>query len=238
MISVIIPTLNEEQALPSLLESLRREITENEIIVIDGGSIDRTVAIAEHFGAKVVALPSGRRGSQLAVGVREASGKILLFLHADTTFPFGGLARISDRLASDSRVIGGNFRLLFDGDTAFSRWLTGFYAWIRWVGLYYGDSGIFVRRDVYDAVGGFRSIAVMDDLDFARRLERFGKTCCIVEPALTTSSRRFEGRHPAAIVYGWIKLHVLFWLGVSPDRLAAMYRTQAPRISSGRSAGR
>jgi hypothetical protein len=68
----------------------------------------------------------------------------------------------------------------------------------------------------------------MDDLDFARRLERFGDTCCLAEPALTTSSRRFEGRHPAAIVYGWIKLHALFWLGVSPDHLAAMYRKQNP----------
>lgn len=229
MISVIIPTLNEAQTLPSLLESLRHEPAEKEIIVIDGGSVDRTVAIAEQLGARVIATTPGRRGSQIDVAAHAARGDVLLFLHADSSFPADGLARISERLASDPRLVGGNFRLLFDGDTAFSRWLTGFYAWVRWAGLYYGDSGIFVRRDVYEALGGFRPIAVMEDLDFARRLERFGKTCCITEPALTTSSRRFEGRQPIAIVYGWIKLHVLFWLGVSPDRLAAMYRKQVPR---------
>ena len=90
-------------------------------------------------------------------------------------------------------------------------------------GLYYGDSGIFVRRRAYDAIGGFRAFAVMEDYDFVGRLERFGETCRIDEPALVTSSRRFEGRRGWRIVWGWLKIHALYHLGVAPERLARMY---------------
>src|SRR6266851_4195072 len=100
--------------------------------------------------------------------------------------------------------------------------------WIRSMGFYYGDSGIFVRRSVYEALGGFRPIPLMEDLEFVRRLERFGRTSCIKNPPLTTSSRRFEKRHPAQIVYGWVRLHVLFWLGASPDQLAKIYKRHVP----------
>jgi rSAM/selenodomain-associated transferase 2 len=230
VISVIIPTLNEEASLPRLLDTLRAEKTDHEVIVVDGGSKDRTVEIARAREVRVVFAPPGR-GSQLSAGVEVSCGGILFFLHADSTLPVGALDRIDDVLSSDAHVIGGNFRLLFDGDTAFSRWLTSAYAWVRRFGLYYGDSGIYVRRAAYEALGGFRSIPVMEDLDFVRRLERFGKTCRIDEPPLVTSSRRFEGRHPLEIVYGWIKLHVLFWLGVSPRRLAEIYRTHVPPSS-------
>jgi hypothetical protein len=152
-----------------------------------------------------------------------------LFLHADSTLLPGALGRIREALSIDTEIIGGNFRLVFDGDTPFSRWLTSFYAWIRSIGFYYGDSGIFVRRSVYEALGGFRPIPLMEDLEFVCRLERFGRTCCIMDPPLITSSRRFEGRRPREIFFGWVRLHVLFWLGVSPDRLAEIYRAQAPR---------
>lgn len=134
-------------------------------------------------------------------------------------------------LTEHPKAVGGNFRLIFDGDTGFSRWLTGFYAVVRLFRRYYGDSGIFVRRPVYDAIGGMRPIPVMEDLDFVRRLERSGKTCCIIDKPLVTSSRRFDGRWPPEIVYGWLKLHALFWLGVAPETLARMYRKQQPKKS-------
>lgn len=169
MISVIIPTLNETQALPALLMALRREPTPHETIVVDGGSGDATVEIAHRYHVRVLRAPAGR-GHQLCAGAQQASSDVLFFLHADSIFPAGGLARIAERLAADRGLVGGNFRLLFGGDTRFSRWLTRFYAGIRRCGLYYGDSGIFVRRDVYDAIGGFRPIPVMEDFDFVRRL--------------------------------------------------------------------
>ncbi len=127
---------------------------------------------------------------------------------------------------------------MFDGDTGFSRWLTGFYAWFRRHGLYYGDSGVFVRRDVYRALGGIGPIALMEDFEFTRRLERIGPTCCLEDPPLVTSSRRFEGRHPLAIVWGWSVIHALYYLKVSPVRLAQLYdRRGAARSAEIRSIG-
>jgi rSAM/selenodomain-associated transferase 2 len=228
VISVVIPTLNEARSLPPLLTALGNEATEHEIIVIDGGSDDGTAEIASASGATTLQAPPGR-GAALRAGAQRARGEILFFLHADSTFPAGGLPRIEQTLSADPCVMGGNFRVVFDGETWFSRWLTHCYARVRRLGVYYGDSGIFVRRSAYDAVGGFRPIALMEDLDFVRRLERAGRTCCIEEPVLITSSRRFEDRRPAKIIYAWVKLHLLFWLGVSPDRLAEIYRMRTPR---------
>ncbi len=222
MISVVIPTLDEEAALPRLLATLRRERISGEIIVVDGGSRDGTVEKAREHGVTVIGAESSR-GAQLRRGAEAATGDILLFLHADSVFPAGGLAQIEETLSASPRLVGGNFRVVFDGDSGFSRWLTGFYAWFRGRGLYYGDSAVFVRRAVYRAMGGVRPIALMEDFDFTRRLERFGETCCIEDPPLVTSSRRFQGKRPLRIVWGWLKIHALFYLNVSPDRLARLY---------------
>lgn len=222
MISIVIPTLDEETRLPRLLESLLREEAASEVIVVDGGSRDRTVAIARRFGVRVLRTARGR-GLQLGQGAEVATGDILLFLHADTVFPAGGLSQIEARLSASPRLVGGNFRILFDGNDGFDRWLTGFYAWFRTHGLYYGDSGVFVRREVYDTMGGLRPIALMEDFDFTRRLERLGPTCCIDDPPLVTSSRRFDGRHPVAIVWGWLAIHALYYVNVPSHRLARLY---------------
>ena len=221
MISVVIPTMDEAKTLPRLLAGLQRQIAPSEIILVDGGSRDVTVLKAREHRVKIIHSAPGR-GTQLRAGAEAAGGDILLFLHADSVFPDGGLARIEEILESP-RIVGGNFRLVFDGESGFSRWLTGFYARIRKHGFYYGDSGVFVRREVYQAMGGIRPIALMEDYDFIRRLEKFGATYCIDDPPLVTSSRRFEGRHPLLIVWGWLKIHALFHLGVSPDRLAKLY---------------
>ena len=226
MISVIIPTLDEECPLPRLLDALHRQSTAHEVIVVDGGSRDQTVELAQSAGVRTLVSRSGR-GAGMSVGAEVSCGDVLLFLHADSTLPLGALDRINQALSADANIVGGNFRLVFDGDTDFSRGLTRFCAWIRLLGFYYGDSGIFVRRAVYEALGGFRPIPVMEDWDFVRRLERFGRTCCIEHPPLVTSSRRFAGRHPPEILYGLVSIHALYWLGVSPDRLAEIYRKQA-----------
>ena len=227
MISIIIPTLDEEHSLPPLLDAIRQQGATHEVIVVDGGSRDRTLDMARSSGVQTLACRSGR-GTGISIGAEASHGDVLFFLHADSTLPARALDRINEVLATSANIIGGNFRLVFDGDTNFSRRLTRFCAWIRLFGFYYGDSGIFVRRSVYKAIGGFRPIPVMEDWDFVRRLERFGPTCCIEDPPLITSSRRFTGRHPFAIIYGLVGIHVLFWFGVSPDRLVEIYRKQTP----------
>lgn len=222
--SVIIPTLDEAARLPGLLADLARQKVAHEVIVVDGGSRDGTVDLARASGATVLRTRRGR-GQQLAAGAAAAQGDVFLFLHADCRFPTGGLAHIGEALANDTRIVGGNFRLLFDGNDRFSLWLNDFYAWIRDRGLYYGDSGIFVRRSIYHRIGGIKPIALMEDYDFVRRLEPVGRTHCIDYPPLITSSRRFAGRHPAAIVAGWLAIHALYSIGLSPRRLAVLYRS-------------
>jgi rSAM/selenodomain-associated transferase 2 len=224
LISVIVPTLDEAARLPGLLADLAEQKVVHEVIVVDGGSRDGTVDLARASGATMLRASRGR-GQQLAEGAAIARGDVFLFLHADCRFPTGGLAHVADALATNSRLVGGNFRLLFEGNDRFSLWLNDFYAWIRHRGVYYGDSGIFVRRSIYRRIGGIRPIALMEDYDLVRRLEAAGPTCCIDYPPLVTSSRRFAGRHPAAIVAGWLAIHALYYIGLSPRRLAVLYRS-------------
>lgn len=208
MISVIIPALDEAPNLARLLPEIAAGGAAAEVIVVDGGSRDGTADIARRLGA------------------RAAHGEVLLFLHADSVLPAGALGRIAEVLGRRALVVGGNFRLVFDGADAFSRRLNAFYGWMRSKGHYYGDSGIFVRRSVYQVLGGIRPMPLMEDYDFVRRLERAGPTYCIEEPPLITSSRRFEGRRAAAIVSGWLMIHALYGLGVAPARLATLYRSE------------
>lgn len=229
-ISVVIPTLDEADRLPPLILALQREPHLREIIVVDGGSTDRTPDLARCLGAWVIAAERGR-GRQLHTGAVAAKAEILLFLHADSAFPPGGLDALVTLLDRDARIPGGNFRVVFDGESRFARGLTVFYNWIRRFALYYGDSGIFVRRSVYEALGGIKPIPLMEDYDFVQRLERVGPTCRIDDPPLITSSRKFEKRRPAAIVLGWVVVHLLYWLGISPDRLVRFYYPQGWRVA-------
>jgi len=141
VISTIIPTLDEESSLPGLLAALRQQSAAHEVIVVDGGSRDRTLKVARNSGARTFVSGSGR-GAGLSIGAEAARGDVLFFLHADSALAPGALDLINKALAANTNIIGGNFRLVFDGDTDFSRWLTRFCAWIRLLGFYYGDSGI------------------------------------------------------------------------------------------------
>lgn len=228
MISIVIPTLNEAGALPGLLAALARETTDHEVIVVDGGSTDGTATLARRAGARVLESRPGR-GLQLRAGAAVAQGDVLLFLHADTGFPAGGLAAIEDALARAPVALGGNFRLIFDGDSEFAQWLTGFYARIRARGIYYGDSGIFVRRAAYRALGSMPARALMEDYAFVRRMETLGETVCIETPPLVTSSRRFAGRRKARIVAGWLAIHTLYYLRVPGTLLAWLYNSRRRR---------
>lgn len=160
--SVIIPTLNEAHQIAERVGHVRRLNKEAEIIVVDSASTDNTVELAKAAGANVYLSPEPGRGQQLKVGGERANGDILIFLHADTRLPESAFLAI-DKELSDSSKIGGNFRVLFDGESEFATWLNDFYAWFRSKGLYYGDSVIFLRRAVYEDLGGIMPYTVMED---------------------------------------------------------------------------
>jgi len=228
--SVIIPTWNEAKRIGDVVARLVGDELVDEVIVADAGSPDGTATIAERAGARIVRAPQGR-GQQLRAGAAVAGGEVLIFLHADTQLPAGALAAVQAALR-DPGVIGGNFRVMFDGDSTFADWLTGFYSWFRSKGLYYGDSVMFLRRDVYRQLGGFRPLALMEDYDLNRRMERHGGTVCIDTPPVITSSRRFEGRRPASIFCQWVLLHVMFYARVPAAFLSRTYDSARERTSS------
>jgi GT2 family glycosyltransferase len=162
---------------------------------------------------------------------RLARGEALLFLHADTRLPADALALIEAALAQPE-VCGGNFSLIFDGQTWGARILTRLYPWLRLGGMCYGDSGFFVRRGVFEAVGGFRDLPIFEDCDLYARLRRKGRFARLAARA-TTSARRFEGRFLRTFAL-WAMLQMLYWLGVSPRRLDRFYKpVRLPRGQAG-----
>lgn len=224
-ISIIVPAFNEEKAIPALAESIERIEVENfdyEIIVADGSSEDRTIGLVTDLGWQVVHARRGR-GTQMNQGAQASTGQVLLFLHADTHLPLGSIRQIENALAN-SAVIGGNFSLLFSGSSREARWLTRIYPYLRLGGMCYGDSGFFIRREVFEAVGGFRDYPIFEDCDLYRRIRSHGRFVRLEERA-TTSSRRFEGKFFRTLAL-WIFLQVLYWLGVSPRRLGDLYRAR------------
>jgi glycosyltransferase involved in cell wall biosynthesis len=233
VVSVVIPTLNEAPRLAPLLAALRADPWPSEVIVADGGSEDGTADAARAAGATQVLVAPRGRGAQLGAGLALAGGETVLMLHADTRPRRGIVTAVGTALAAAPVAVGGNFRLLFDGGTRFDAWLGGFYAWLRRRGLFYGDSGIFVRRAVLEAVGGVRPIALMEDFDLVRRLRAAGPLLCIDDPPLVTSSRRFAGRHPVRIVAGWAWLHARHLAGADASRLARAYDSERRRCAGG-----
>ncbi len=221
LVSVVMPTLDEARNMRARAAEIARQDGPFEWIVADGGSSDETVALASSLGAKTIACPLGR-GGQLDAGTRASGGAIVLFLHADTALPDGALAAMRGAL-DDERIVGGNFQLRFTAEGLFSRALAWCYAnQQRAFGAFFGDSAIFVRRDVFDALGGFGGMPLMEDYAFVRRLRRRGPTRRL-GLVVRTSSRRFEHR-PFRTIVLWASIMVLYHAGVSPARLAQLYR--------------
>jgi rSAM/selenodomain-associated transferase 2 len=216
-IVVIIPALNEQSALPDTLAAL----SGFPVIVVDGGSQDGTPEIAHSAGVRVLSAPPGR-GTQMHLGaLAAADADVFWFLHADTR-PLDDAAGAIRAALGQPGVIGGNFELTFAGPSAGSRLLNWLYPKLRILGLAYGDSGYFVRRDVYLRCGGFRPYPLFEDLDLLRRLRAEGRFFT-VRARLVTSARRWSNRPFALALIQWIGLQILYWLGVSPRRLGRWY---------------
>lgn len=168
MISVIIPTLNEERALPATLARVFAQTGECEIIVVDGGSTDRTREIATGNGRiQLLTAPKGR-AAQMNTGASRARGEWLLFLHADTLLPDGALAAI---MALPDDIQAGGFRHRFSGDDWRLRLISWMHNWrCRWTHVFYGDQALFVRRSLFKRLGGFPEDYPLEDVAFGERL--------------------------------------------------------------------
>jgi rSAM/selenodomain-associated transferase 2 len=220
LLSVVIPTLNEAQAIGPTLDALGRLAGPLEVIVVDGGSDDDTAAIALARGARVLRAAAGR-GAQLRAGAAAARGDVLWFVHADTRPPVDAVRHLARALAN-SAVVGGNFAVRFDSTEWPARFLNRFYPCVRCFRIVYGDSAVFVRRDAYERAGGFRPFPLFEDLELVGRLRRRGRWASLRAEVLT-SARRFQGRSFTATFLRWLALQVLYWLGAPPRRLGAFY---------------
>ncbi|MBI5634817.1 MAG: TIGR04283 family arsenosugar biosynthesis glycosyltransferase [Nitrospirae bacterium] len=222
MISIIIPALNEEFQILRCIDSIRAEDFSGEIIVADGNSADRTRELAlSRTGVMVIASPRGR-GAQMNAGAAAATGATLLFLHADTLLEQGWSAELFS-FFGDPSVVGGAFRFSIDNPSPKYRLVE---AWVhmrcRLFRLPYGDQAIFIRRSVFRDLGGFKEMALMEDVDIVRRMKKQGKLVMLKRRAVT-SGRRWvsKGLLKTAAINQMTML--LYQLGVSPDKLARFY---------------
>jgi rSAM/selenodomain-associated transferase 2 len=219
-LSVLIPTLDEAERLPAALKSVGADPS-IETIVIDGGSTDDTRAASRAAGVKLVIAPLGR-ARQLNAGAQVAKHESLLFLHADTRLPPGYADRVRALLARPG-IAAGAFHLKIDSEKRGIRMVergVGFRS--RWFGMPYGDQALFLRRETFLALGGFRELEIMEDYDLVRRLRRLGRIA-LVPDAVRTSGRRWE-RLGVWRTTLFNQLTVLgFHLGVPTRKLARWY---------------
>ncbi|BAU43917.1 TIGR04283 family arsenosugar biosynthesis glycosyltransferase [Leptolyngbya sp. O-77] len=221
VISVIIPTLNEAAELPSLLETLSPSGT-LEVIVADGGSQDDTRAIAQQHGATVVHSAPGR-ARQMNAGAAAATGKTLLFLHADTRLP-KDFSNLVQQTLSQPGVALGAFDLSIDGTLPGLRWVERGVRWrSRWFSLPYGDQALFLRTDTFWQLGGFPEVPILEDLKLVRKAQMLGKVA-IAPAVVSTSARRWEalGVWQTTLINQGVLIAA--GLGVPLERITRFYR--------------
>jgi len=221
LISIIIPTLNEETHIAKTLTHTLKLKGNFEILVVDGGSDDRTLEIVKDFPeVKRLCAPKGR-ALQMNLGARHSQGDILVFLHADTFLPKEAYASICE-LCKAKDTVGGSFRLVVDDPnpifkvyTWFSRWNLEFFT--------YGDHALFIEKRVFDTINGFKPIPFMEDVEIQHRLRREGRFKKS-KLAVVTSGRRFQKNGLMFQITVDFLLVMLFKLGVSPKRLKKYYQ--------------
>jgi rSAM/selenodomain-associated transferase 2 len=224
-ISVIIPVLDEAQGINDVIAHIRSQAAVDavEIIVVDGDPAGSTIRAISHPGI-ITAVAEKGRGSQMNCGAIRATGHILLFLHADTFLPPNAFTRIRNCMEV-TRHAGGAFDMGIDSERKVFRITERYVAWrTRLTRIPFGDQAIFVRRDYFERIGGYRDIPIMEDVDLMRRIRRRGDAICIVPEKVMTSARRWE---KDGLVFGTLRnwmLQALYCCGVSPERLARFYR--------------
>ena len=219
-ISVIVPVLDEEKQIATTLEALMA-LAPREILVVDGGSSDRSREIARRFGVNVISAERGR-SRQMNRGAAQATGEVLLFLHADTRLPPSALYDIVSAL-TDRRYVGGRFDVELEG----KHWMLPVVARMisqrsRLTKVATGDQALFVRRQVFEQMGGFPDIPLMEDIAFCRRLKLMGRVACL-RTRVVTSGRRWESDGVWRTIFRMWTLKLLYLGGVSPARLKQFY---------------
>jgi rSAM/selenodomain-associated transferase 2 len=216
-LSVVVPALNEAPGIRAALEALAPlRARGHEVIVADGGSSDDTVRIAAGLTEKIVHAPRGR-ALQMNAGARAASGDALVFLHADTRLPPGAAEMVFSALQASCWG-------RFDVEIEARHPLLKLVGWAmnlrsRLTGIATGDQAIFVRRDAFP---GFPEIALMEDVEFSRRMKRSGPPACLREKA-RTSGRRWESRGVLRTIVLMWRLRLMYALGADPEGLARIY---------------
>jgi len=221
-ISVIIPVLREEAVINRAIERIRAVDRAVEIVVVDGDPQEGTLRAVTCAEALLVASEAGR-GRQMNEGARAAGGDILVFLHADTVLPGNAFRSISSAMMS-RRFVGGAFDLAIDGQGVIFRlieWAASLRS--RLTRIPYGDQALFLRRDYFMRIGGYRDIPLMEDVDLMRRVKARGDRICIIRGKARTSARRWEQEGVLRCTLRNWTILALYLLGVPPRRLVKWY---------------
>ncbi|MDB9362309.1 TIGR04283 family arsenosugar biosynthesis glycosyltransferase [Nodularia spumigena CS-588/02] len=222
-ISIIIPTFNEAANLENAIASTQPS-TNVELIVVDGGSQDDTVSIAQSLGVKVISSPPGR-AVQMNAGAMAARGDILLFLHADTRLPAGFDSMVRSAL-QQPQTIAGAFSLRIDADYWALRWVEKGVNWrSHFYQMPYGDQAIFLTTEIFQKIGNFPNLPIMEDFELIRRLKRTGKIAIIPVPVITSARRWLKKGVFQTTLLNQIVITAYF-LGVSPERIRSWYRRE------------
>ncbi len=221
LVSIIIPVLNEEDAIKSLLEQLQVYRQQgHEVIVVDGGSVDKTISISKPLANKVITAKPGR-ALQMNSGATQSENDILWFLHADTLIPDNVITQIQQVLTNNNW---GRFNIKLSGSNILFRMIENMINFRScFSGIATGDQGIFVKREIFNSVNGYSDIPLMEDVALSKKLKKISRSVCLKE-RLVTSSRRWEKKGIISTVWLMWKLRFLYWTGVNPERLAQRYK--------------
>jgi rSAM/selenodomain-associated transferase 2 len=227
MLSIIIPVLREARHLERLLPDLIARAPSAEIIVVGAGSEDDTAPVVPRLqGVRHLQAPRGR-ARQMNAGADLATGSTLLFLHADTRLPAGFDRAIVEAL-TDPSVVGGRFDVRFDNPALVFRLIAALMnARSRLSGICTGDQAMFVRRSVFEALGGYPDLPLMEDVELSRRLKRLGRLACL-RLRVTTAARKWEREGVVRTILLMWSLRLLHFCGVAPDRLHRWYYPTMP----------
>ena len=220
-LSIILPVLDEAARIVAQLQSLQAmRATGVELVVADGGSSDGSARLAASLADRVLVSPRGR-ARQMNAGAAASRGRVLLFLHADTVLPEAAPAAVTEAVAAGARW--GRFDVRIDGRHPMLRVVERLMSWrSRLTGIATGDQAIFVRRDLFEAVGGYRDMPLMEDISLCSALKRYASPNCLRQQVLT-SGRRWEKQGVLRTVLLMWRLRAAFFFGADPARLAVSY---------------